>query len=151
MKIISKTKPRLARESKKMKASPKEQQKMAGKNEMFTVEKVMAALYKGGGFKSQAAKILKCSARTVDNYFERHPELFEIRDEIRDTVTDMAESQLFKAIKDGNLTATIFYLKCRAKNRGYVERTELAGVSDQPINITMVPAGLHKDEKGKGM
>jgi hypothetical protein len=72
---------------------------------------------------------------------------------LTDLAVDFAESQLFELIKgahrevstpDGeviriqdapNTSATIFYLKTRGKKRGYVERTELAGVNDAPIQI----------------
>jgi hypothetical protein len=72
---------------------------------------------------------------------------------LTDLAIDFAESQLFELIKgahrevstpDGeviriqdapNTSATIFYLKTRGKKRGYVERTELAGVSDAPVQI----------------
>lgn len=37
---------------------------------------------------------------------------------------DFAESKLFKAIGDGELTAILFYLKTQHKTRGYVERVE---------------------------
>ena len=35
---------------------------------------------------------------------------------------DFAESQLHKNIKEGKETSTIFYLKCKGKKRGYLER-----------------------------
>lgn len=74
---------------------------------------------------------------------------------LSDLAIDFAESQLFELIKgahrevstpDGeviriqdapNTSATIFYLKTRGKKRGYVERTELAGVSDAPVQIVI--------------
>ena len=72
---------------------------------------------------------------------------------LTDLAIDFAESKLFElingahrevstpdgeviSIKDApNTSATIFYLKTRGKKRGYVERTELAGVNDAPIQI----------------
>lgn len=72
---------------------------------------------------------------------------------LTDLAIDFAESKLFElingahrevstpdgeviSIKDApNTSATIFYLKTRGKKRGYVERTELAGVNDAPVQI----------------
>lgn len=45
-------------------------------------------------------------------------------DMIMEMSVDMAESKLIQQINDGNLTAIIFYLKTKGKNRGYVERRE---------------------------
>jgi hypothetical protein len=42
-------------------------------------------------------------------------------EELSDVAIDFAESQLHKQIKDGNSTATIFFLKTKGKKRGYVE------------------------------
>ena len=43
---------------------------------------------------------------------------------IADVAIDFAESQLHRQIKDGNTAATIFYLKTKGKNRGYIEKQE---------------------------
>ena len=42
-----------------------------------------------------------------------------------DICLDYAESKLFKGMKDGNMTAIIFYLKTKGRKRGYIERQEL--------------------------
>ena len=41
------------------------------------------------------------------------------------------------AINDGNLTATIFFLKCKGKKRGYIERQEVIDPSKKPLSLTM--------------
>jgi hypothetical protein len=46
-------------------------------------------------------------------------------DAIQEITLDFAESQLFKQIKENNTTATIFFLKTKGKNRGYIERQEI--------------------------
>ena len=46
---------------------------------------------------------------------------------------DSAETALKRQILDGNITAIIFYLKTKGKNRGYVERQELTGINGQKL------------------
>ena len=46
---------------------------------------------------------------------------------------DVAETALMNAIIKGNIVATIFYLKTKHKDRGYVERSELTGVGGVPF------------------
>lgn len=52
----------------------------------------------------------------------------EFKTEVQDlegVTLDFAESKLYQQIKEGNTTATIFYLKTKGKNRGYIERQEI--------------------------
>lgn len=46
-------------------------------------------------------------------------------DDISEICIDFVESQLHRQIRDGNTVATIFYLKTKAKKRGYVEKHEI--------------------------
>ena len=56
-------------------------------------------------------------------------------DDLQNVALDFAESQLHKQIQDGNTAATIFYLKTKGKNRGYVERQEITGAEGLPNDI----------------
>jgi uncharacterized protein YxeA len=47
-------------------------------------------------------------------------------DSIKEIEIDFVESELKKQIKQGNSTATIFFLKTQAKHRGYVEKQEIS-------------------------
>jgi hypothetical protein len=64
-------------------------------------------------------------------------------DDIQNIALDFAESQLHKQIKDGNTSATIFYLKTKGKKRGYVERQEITGAEGLPndIRINIIESG----------
>jgi hypothetical protein len=88
----------------------------------FTEEQVATALRKSAGLQSAAAKILGCAESTLHNYMETFPGLRDVQREIIDQHLDMAEGKLLGAIKNGNMTAIIFYLKCKGKHRGYVDR-----------------------------
>jgi hypothetical protein len=47
---------------------------------------------------------------------------------IEDITLDFAESHLHKQIRNGNVSATIFFLKTKGKKRGYIELTQIEEV-----------------------
>jgi hypothetical protein len=55
--------------------------------------------------------------------------------DIENIALDFAESQLHSQIGNGNTSATIFYLKTKGKNRGYIERQEITGADGMPTNF----------------
>lgn len=52
---------------------------------------------------------------------------------LQETQVDFAESMLFKNMSEGKETSIIFYLKCKGKKRGYIEKQEI-GVTDKEGN-----------------
>jgi len=73
---------------------------------------------------SATAAALDVSRGTLIRWYNKSPKLKEEMDAAKESLLDIAESQLLKAITDGNVTATIFFLKCQGKNRGYIERQQ---------------------------
>ena len=61
---------------------------------------------------------------------------------------EYVENQLYKLIKDGNDKAILFWLRCRARNKGYNERMELSVHNDtfvefkfnMPDNLSLFPS-----------
>lgn len=64
-------------------------------------------------------------------------ELSQIVFEERESFLDVAENKLYDAIEDGNVVATIFFLKTQGKSRGYVERAELVPLRPQGFEVEL--------------
>jgi len=105
------------------------------KSENFTPDLVISALRSTAGVNSAAAIKLGCTAQTVRNYIARYPEIAQAREAIRQDNVDLAETKLLTAVKAGNMTAIIFYLKTQGKDRGYTERVEATGKQGAPIEF----------------
>ena len=101
----------------------------------FTVARVAEALEAAAGIRSLAAKRLECSPATIKNYVDRHATLQTLEAEIIERNLDVAEGQVLTAIRAGNLTAVIFYLKTKGKHRGYTERREVEGRNGGPVEV----------------
>jgi len=110
---------------------------MARKNE-FTAEEVGKAIADANGILAVAARKLGCSRRTIHNYVNKYASVKEVYADANETTIDFAEGKLMELIKDGNVTAIIFFLKTKAKHRGYVERQEHTGKDGGTINVKLV-------------
>ena len=86
---------------------------------------LLEALEKSLGVVTTACKIVDCNRSTFYKYYNNDSKFRESVDELQNLTLDFAESQLLKQIKEGNTTATIFYLKTKGKRRGYIERKEV--------------------------
>lgn len=99
---------------------------MAGKTRKrkITNEELAAMYEKKGANISATCNALGIDRKTFYNRRKASEQLDERLANVEEGLIDYAESKLMKAITDDNLTATIFYLKTKGKNRGYVERVE---------------------------
>ncbi len=102
-----------------------------------TIKKaVLESLEKSLGVVTTAVKQVGIARSTFYEWL-KDPEFKKSVDDIQNIALDFAESQLHKQIRDGNTSATIFYLKTKGKNRGYVERQELTGADGYPTEIEL--------------
>lgn len=88
-------------------------------------KRMLDALEKSLGIVTSAAKIADIHRSQHYEWINTDPAYKLAVDDLADMTLDFAESQLHRQIKEGNTTATIFYLKTKGKKRGYVERTEV--------------------------
>lgn len=102
-----------------------------------TADEVIEAIRASHGILSAAARRLGITRQTVHKYVERYPTIKAATEEEREKFLDMAEAGLAKHVHNGSLPAIMFALKTVGRNRGYVERQELAGVPDAPISVIL--------------
>lgn len=84
---------------------------------------------------TQACKMVNLSR---DRHYVWMRECEEYRnaiDDAKEEAIDWVESQLMQQIQNGNTTATIFFLKCKGKSRGYIERQEIAVEGDTEFKV----------------
>lgn len=92
----------------------------------ITKKAMLEALEKSLGVVTSACKAVGISRETHYRWMREDSSYKDSVDDLANVALDFAESQLHQQIKGGNPTATIFYLKTKGKNRGYVERQEIA-------------------------
>lgn len=107
---------------------------------------MIEALEKSLGVISHACRIAGIDRSTHYDWLLKDPDYKKAYEEIDEMAIDFVESKLFEKIKGVEIskgtdkegepliysvppsdTAMIFFLKTRAKKRGYVERTEIDG------------------------
>jgi hypothetical protein len=105
---------------------------------------MLDALEKSLGVVTSACKTVGVGRTTHYLWLQEDAEYKAAVEELSDVAIDFAESQLHKQIKDGNSTATIFFLKTKGKKRGYVERQEVDVSSGKLFQIEVLGEDSHE-------
>lgn len=117
----------------------------------LTNTQILEALRRTGGNQTQAAKEIGkqlgviISRSAIGKRIAKDAKLAAAVAEIEAETLDVAEGQLLKAIKGGNMTAIIFYLKTKGKARGYTEKVEQETqvTIPEPIHVYLPDNGRH--------
>ena len=109
-------------------------------------EKLLKALEETQGLIAHACKKAgNISRSTYYRYLKDDPEFAKKVQEIQEAQIDYVEGQLIKNIANGRETSIIFYLKSKAKERGYTEKSNLditsGGKSITDIKIEVIDTG----------
>lgn len=116
----------------------KKKQGKKGKNpsKLSLKKKAMIeALKKNMGSITLSTEKVGIHRRTHYDWLEADPLYKEEYENIDNYVIDFVENALHKNINKGNVVAQIFYLKTKAKHRGYVERVEQEHIGSVPVSI----------------
>jgi hypothetical protein len=95
---------------------------MTGKTKRFSNAQIAIAMTDSHGILSVAAKKLKCSRQTIYNHLKKSKRLQAIYDNENEAMIDFSEMKLFENFQAGKEASIFFFLKTKAKHRGYIER-----------------------------
>lgn len=115
------------------------------KKQNLTLKKaaMLEALEKSLGIVTSAAKSVGIRRETHYAWLNDDADYKAKVESLSDVALDFAESQLHKQIQNGEVSATIFYLKTKGKKRGYIESQRIAfedndGNVDNTLKINIV-------------
>jgi hypothetical protein len=100
-------------------------------------------------FVKKGANVAACCAaigvtrRTFDRWYADDDTFRAAINEQRESLIDFAESQLYQLIAEKNVPAILFFLKCKAKDRGYIERQEIDHTSKGQPLATSISIVVH--------
>jgi hypothetical protein len=92
------------------------------------------------GIVTSAAAAVGINPKTHYDWLKSDVNYKQSVDMIIESQIDFVENKLFDAIELGNITAIIFYLKCKAKKRGYSEK-EIIGTENDVMERLIIQVG----------
>jgi len=100
-----------------------------------SLEQIIAALLKNGGWIKPTADILGISRQALEKRIKHNAKLKQVQLDIKAGYLDFAESKVIAAVNDNKTWAICFYLKCQGKERGWIEYQghEVSGKGGEPI------------------
>mgnify|MGYP003140316478 FL=1 len=109
-------------------------------------ERLLQALRETQGLIYHACKKAgNISRSTYYRYMKEDPEFAKAVEDIKEAQIDYVEGELIKNIAQGKETSIIFYLKSKAKKRGYTDKSEVditsGGKSISDIKIKVIDTG----------
>jgi hypothetical protein len=96
---------------------------------------LLIALEKSLGIVTPACKEVGISRNTFYVYYKNDPEFKAAVDDINEVTLDFVENQLLKNIKNGDNQAIMFFMKYKARKRGYTEQINIDGNLNHTIQV----------------
>lgn len=99
-------------------------------------KKLLEALERSLGIVTPACKDVGVSRETFYRYY-KEDEIFRAAvDDINEITLDFAENQLLKKIKEGSERSILFYMKYKARKRGYTDSIDITSGGEKIIDIS---------------
>lgn len=113
---------------------------ITGPKKRVPLEEIIKMLEAKGGFMTATARGLGITLKTLENRIKKNKELQAALRSINERTLDFTESKLIEAVRDGQAWAICFHLKCKGKDRGWIERQEVehSGPGGKPVVIRVI-------------
>jgi len=111
-------------------------------------EKLLDALEKTLGMVTPACKNVGISRNQFYIYYKEDSEFRAAVDDINEITLDFAETQLLQKIKEGSERSILFYMKYKARKRGYSDSLDITSGGDKITEIRIIPIKNNDDING---
>jgi hypothetical protein len=101
-------------------------------------KKMLEALEYNLGIVSTSCAVAGVSRATHYRWVQEDEEYKAYVQDIHESAIDFVESKLYEKIKDKDTASIIFYLKSKAKHRGYVERQQLEVQDTKEFTVKVI-------------
>lgn len=111
---------------------------------------VIEALKKTDGMVTLAAELLRVSYDTLSKYIKNNKKVQASLYAIEQNILDRVQSRLMRMIEQGNAGSVYFFLKCKGKERGFVESVHHVTTPTKPITFKyqlVLPEGYKQEVK----
>ena len=108
-------------------------------------DKVIDALERSLGIVTPACKEVGISRETFYRWYREDINFKKKVDDINEITLDFAENQLLKKIKEGSERSILFYMKYKARQRGYTEDINITGSLDHNVSVIRIISPKNND------
>ena len=106
----------------------------------LTIDRIKSMLKICNGLVALTAERLGVTDKAIYYHIDKHIELQEYREHLKELRIDKTEKQLFSLIdEDKSVDAVKFHLETKAKKRGYVKSVTIRGDDEAPLILNIVP------------
>jgi hypothetical protein len=111
-------------------------------------EKLLEALERSLGIVTPACKEVGISRNTFYEYYKTDIIFKEAVDDINEITLDFVENNLLKKIKEGSERSILFYMKYKARKRGYTDSLDITSGGDKITEIRLIQVKNNDDTDG---
>lgn len=111
--------------------------------EHFTAAQMIEAAKGSRGIVVAAARTLGCDRATVEQYKNRYPSVAAAFRQERETLIDLGEAALVKAVNSEEAWAIMFLLRNLGRDRGYADKQVQEHIGEVTLRV------VHVDDSNK--